>query len=51
MSVNTSVTVPSGNPASPIPVGADLARLIDFRQGDGLTAQAGPRLPAQTWAG
>jgi len=51
VSVNVSITVPPGNPTRPMPVGADLARLIDFRQGDGLKAQAGPRLPAQAGPG
>ena len=47
VSVKISVTVPPGNPTSPMPVGEDLARLIDFRHGMGVKAQAGPRLPAQ----
>jgi hypothetical protein len=45
--VNTSWTDPPGNPIKPAPVGPDLARLIVFKQGDPLKAQAGPRLPAQ----
>jgi hypothetical protein len=51
VSVNVSVTVPPGNPTKPIPVGADLARLIDLRHGLGLKAQAGNRLPAHGRAG
>src|SRR5689334_19385188 len=45
------MTVPPGNPTNPMPVGADLARLIDLRQGDGLTVHAGSRLPPQGRAG
>jgi hypothetical protein len=47
VSVNSSVTVPPGKPTKPMPVGADLARLNDFRQAVGLKMHAGPLLPAQ----
>jgi hypothetical protein len=45
-SVKVRVNVPGENVTNPMPVAADLARLIDFRQGDGLKAHAGSLLPA-----
>jgi len=50
VNVNTSVTVPPGNPINPMPVGADFARLSVLRHGMGLKAHAGPKLPAQAGA-
>ena len=47
VSVKTSVTVPPGKPTKPMPVAADLVRLIDLRHGEGLKLHAGSLLPAQ----
>ena len=51
VSVKTMLNVPPGKATRPMPVGADLARLSDLRQGDGERAQASNELPIHAGAG